>query len=206
MDYSGIRIVIVGAVVICLVSAQTAEAAKGIKKNFPANKPQIVTGHILNVVLHDNSTGSIFLNTHLKNSNAANVQNGTAAKTKGQEFIARETTRLVTYNGSPAYPNQLKKGVRVRLTATGNSVSSVQILNRPHIRRGIVMRSGTNTYRHRYARFRSMYGALNMPIASHPSRPPQSHSTGQHVNRVSVSSVAHPVHHSSSAQGNHRHR
>jgi hypothetical protein len=159
----------------------------------------------------ENATGSIVLNTHNKTNNASKIANGVAAKTKGQEFIAREATSLVSDNGSPAFPNQLKKGTRVRLMSIGNSASSIHILTHPHISRGFVMRSGANTYRHRYSGSRHMHsGSGNMQIANFQAAPAQHHSTVKHVQQMPRAprvSVVHPVHRSQSApHGNHHHR
>ncbi|MBI3863160.1 MAG: hypothetical protein HY290_14815 [Planctomycetia bacterium] len=149
MTNLGIRLVVAGTGLFLALEG-TAEAAKGVKKVAPANgAPRTVSGVVLNVA-HRNGSGSFHLRTaqHHKKRGVVNAGAPVAnanAQFHSHQFHVTAATRFAHQNGTPASFAALHRGERVRVQATGQQASAVQILSN-HRAPGSFARNRTRVY------------------------------------------------------------
>lgn len=168
MKETRIRLAVAGTAVF-LVMGGTAEAAKGVKKVAPANiagnnpgnaTPRMVSGVVLHVT-HKNGSGSFHVRTaqHHKKQGAVNAPTVAGAQPQhhGHQFHVTPATQFAYQNGTPASFAALHRGERVRVQATGQQASAVQILSN-HRTVGNVARYRPPTYMpHLYQQHRHLH-------------------------------------------------
>lgn len=165
MAETRIRLAVAGTALF-LVMGGTAEAAKGVKKVAPGNvagnnAPRMVSGVVLHVT-HKNGSGSFHVRTahhHKKQPGAVNgaAVAGAQQPLQGHQFHVTQATQFAHQNGTPASFAALRRGERVRVQATGQQASAVQILSN-HRTVGNVARYRPLTYMpHLYQQHRHLH-------------------------------------------------
>jgi len=116
------------------LSASTAEAAKGVKKNLPAGGAHEFSGEIT----HVNHKGGEF---HLRTAHSHKKVGANAGRNQGHEFRVTSATRFEGAGGGHAGLVALHGGERARVRAIGTNAERVHILSHH--------RSHGSFYRHR---------------------------------------------------------